>query len=44
MGEVGTQEEPLPHGHSASIVILDGFQVGIACLPVQTILIDDIAA
>ena len=41
---VGSGIETLPHHHRIQAVILDGAQIGIAGLPVQAVLIDDITA
>ena len=42
MGEVDIEIEPLPHSHCIYVVVLNWFQIGIARLQIQTVLIDDI--
>ena len=44
MAKVDVEIKPLPHSHRVKIVVFNWFQIGIACLHVQAVLIDDIAA
>ena len=44
MREIHIEIEPFPYSHCIYVVVLDGFQIGIARLQIQAVLIDNITA
>ena len=44
MGEIHIEIEPFPHSHCVYVVVLNWFQIGIARLQIQAVLIDYITA
>ncbi len=44
MGEIHIEIEPFPHSHCIYVVVLNRFQIGIARLQIQAVLINNITA